>query len=106
MLAAVLSTRVLEERLRPLDQPRLHPHTFNFSIFIFFLTRLYEKLLKVAWKGHHKAMEKVAYAMLFGDYMTQNIPKAKELFEKLALEGSPKAQMVMEHSYLNFMHPG
>uniref|UniRef100_A0A8C7KFU0 SEL1L adaptor subunit of SYVN1 ubiquitin ligase n=1 Tax=Oncorhynchus kisutch TaxID=8019 RepID=A0A8C7KFU0_ONCKI len=78
---------------------QLHPHTFNFSIFIFFLTRLYEKLLKVAWKGHHKAMEKVAYAMLFGDYMTQNIPKAKELFEKLSLEGSPKAQMALGFLY-------
>lgn len=39
-------------------------------------------------------MEKVAYAMLFGDYMNQNITKAKEMFEKLAMEGSPKAQMV------------
>lgn len=57
--------------------------------------RLYEKLLKVAEKGHQKAMEKVAYAMLFGDYMNQNITKAREMFEKLAMEGSPKAQMVM-----------
>lgn len=56
--------------------------------------RLYEKLLKVAEKGHQKASEKVAYAMLFGDYMNQNITKAKEMFEKLAIEGSPKAQMV------------
>lgn len=56
--------------------------------------RLYEKLQKVAEKGHQKAMEKVAYAMLFGDYMDQNITKAKEIFEKLAIEGSPKAQTV------------
>uniref|UniRef100_A0A8C8C165 Fibronectin type-II domain-containing protein n=1 Tax=Oncorhynchus tshawytscha TaxID=74940 RepID=A0A8C8C165_ONCTS len=56
-------------------------------------------LLKVAGKGHHKAMEKVAYAMLFGDYLAQNIPKAKELFEKLALEGSPKAQMALGFLY-------
>lgn len=56
--------------------------------------RLYEKLLKVAEKGHQKASEKVAYAMLFGDYMNQNITKAKEMFEKLAIEGSPKAQTV------------
>lgn len=55
---------------------------------------LYEKLLKVAEKGHQKAMEKVAYAMLFGDYMNQNVKKAKEMFEKLAMEGSPKAQTV------------
>lgn len=39
-------------------------------------------------------MEKVAYSMLFGDYMNQNITKAKEIFEKLAVEGSPKAQTV------------
>lgn len=32
--------------------------------------------------------------MLFGDYMNQNITKAKEMFEKLAIEGSPKAQTV------------
>lgn len=67
-------------------------HSFIMSVFIQF--RLYEKLLKVAEKGHQKALEKVAYAMLFGDYMNQNITKAKEMFEKLAVEGSPKAQMV------------
>lgn len=57
--------------------------------------RLYEKLLKVAEKGHQKALEKVGYGMLFGDYMNQNIHKAKEIFEKLAVEGSPKAQTVL-----------
>lgn len=56
--------------------------------------RLYEKLLRVAEKGHQKATEKVAYAMLFGDYINQNVTKAREMFEKLATEGSPKAQMV------------
>lgn len=63
--------------------------------------RLYEKLLKVAERGHQKAMEKVAYAMLFGDYMNQNVTRAKEMFEKLAIEGSPKAQMV----HLSFKVP-
>lgn len=57
--------------------------------------RLYEKLLKVAEKGHQKALEKVGYGMLFGDYMNQNINKAKEIFETLAVEGSPKAQTVL-----------
>ncbi|XP_070705439.1 protein sel-1 homolog 1 isoform X1 [Pempheris klunzingeri] len=60
---------------------------------------LYEKLLKVAEKGHQKAMEKVAYAMLFGDYMNQNVTKAKEMFENLAMEGSPKAQMALGFLY-------
>uniref|UniRef100_A0A8B9HFG8 SEL1L adaptor subunit of ERAD E3 ubiquitin ligase n=1 Tax=Astyanax mexicanus TaxID=7994 RepID=A0A8B9HFG8_ASTMX len=60
---------------------------------------LYEKLLKVAEMGHAKAMEKVAYAMLFGDYLPQNVPQAKEFFEKLALEGSPKAQTALGFLY-------
>lgn len=50
--------------------------------------------MKVAEKGHQRAQEKVAYAMLFGDYMSQNVTKAREMFEKLAMDGSPKAQMV------------
>lgn len=58
--------------------------------------RLYEKLLKVAETGHQKSLEKVGYGMLFGDYMNQNINKAKEIFEKLAVEGSPKAQTVLD----------
>nr|XP_020459485.1 protein sel-1 homolog 1 isoform X2 [Monopterus albus] len=60
---------------------------------------LYEKLLKVAEKGHQKAMEKVAYAMLFGDYMNQNVTKAKEMFEKLVIQGSPRAQMALGFLY-------
>ncbi|XP_036406370.1 protein sel-1 homolog 1-like isoform X2 [Megalops cyprinoides] len=59
----------------------------------------YEMLMKVADMGHTKAMEKVAYAMLFGDYMTQNIPQARELFERLVLEGSPKAQTALGFLY-------
>ncbi|XP_035279373.1 protein sel-1 homolog 1-like [Anguilla anguilla] len=59
----------------------------------------YKLLSKVADMGHTKAMEKVAYAMLFGDYMPQNLPQAKELFEKLVLEGSPKAQTALGFLY-------
>ncbi|KAG2457752.1 SE1L1 protein, partial [Polypterus senegalus] len=55
----------------------------------------YNLLMKAADMGHIKAMEKVANAMLFGDYLTQNIHQAKEIFEKLAIEGSPKAQMAL-----------
>uniref|UniRef100_A0A672JWI7 Protein sel-1 homolog 1-like n=1 Tax=Sinocyclocheilus grahami TaxID=75366 RepID=A0A672JWI7_SINGR len=60
---------------------------------------LYERLLKVAEMGHVKAMEKVAYAMLFGDFLPQSIPQAKAIFEKLALEGSPKAQTALGFLY-------
>lgn len=72
----------------------LHTNPVSLTPVFTFSFRLYEKLQKVAEKGHQKAMEKVAYAMLFGDYMTQNVTKAKEMFEKLAVEGSPKAQTV------------
>lgn len=61
-------------------------------------------MLKVAEKGHQKAMEKVAYAMLFGDYMIQNVTKAREMFEKLAIDGSPKAQMVHLQSKTLILH--
>ncbi|XP_019715084.1 protein sel-1 homolog 1 isoform X2 [Hippocampus comes] len=60
---------------------------------------LYEKLLKVAEGGHQRATEKVAYAMLFGDYMSQNVSRAQEMFEKLAAEGSPKAQTALGFLY-------
>ncbi|XP_061668410.1 protein sel-1 homolog 1 [Syngnathoides biaculeatus] len=60
---------------------------------------LYEKLLKVAEGGHQRAMEKVAYAMLFGDYMSQNISRARDMFEKLAVDGSPKAQTALGFLY-------
>lgn len=63
-------------------------------LLVLFTVRLYGKLQTVAERGHQKALEKVAYAMLFGDYMNQNVTKAKEMFEKLAIEGSPKAQTV------------
>ncbi|KAJ8269911.1 hypothetical protein GJAV_G00108150 [Gymnothorax javanicus] len=59
----------------------------------------YKLLSKVADMGHTKAMEKVAYALLFGDYISQNLPQAKELFEKLVLEGSPKAQTALGFLY-------
>uniref|UniRef100_A0A493TIB5 SEL1L adaptor subunit of SYVN1 ubiquitin ligase n=1 Tax=Anas platyrhynchos platyrhynchos TaxID=8840 RepID=A0A493TIB5_ANAPP len=53
----------------------------------------YQYLLKAADMNHTKAMEKVSYALLFGDYLKQNIQSSKELFEKLTEEGSPKGQM-------------
>lgn len=64
-------------------------------------SRLYEKLVKLAEKGHQRAQEKVAYALLFGDYMSQNVTKAREMFEKLAVDGSPKAQMVSSWCHVN-----
>lgn len=73
------------------------------TALVVLISRAYERLLKISAKGHTKATEKVAYAMLFGDYMTQNITRAKSLFEKLALDGSPKAQMVCLLLFIHLM---
>lgn len=60
---------------------------------------LYERLLKVSERGHTKAQEKVAYSLLFGDYMPQNVTRARLMFEKLSVEGSPKAQTALGFLY-------
>ncbi|KAM9249909.1 protein sel-1 homolog 2 isoform 2-T2 [Dugong dugon] len=47
---------------------------------------------KAADMGNLKAMEKMADALLFGSFGTQNITAAIQLYESLAKEGSYKAQ--------------
>lgn len=44
--------------------------------------------------NHTKALEHIAFAYLFGDYMPQSIEKAKELFVDLSNRGSPRGQLV------------
>lgn len=51
--------------------------------------------------GHLKAMEKMADALLFGNFGMQNITAAIQLFESLAQEGSCKAQNVSFERKLN-----
>ncbi|KAF3830954.1 hypothetical protein GH733_002192 [Mirounga leonina] len=62
----------------------------------------YRYLQKAAGMNHTKAVERVSYALLFGDYLTQNIQAAKEMFEKLTEEGSPKGQTVSALVYYTF----
>ncbi|VDI06787.1 SEL1 protein [Mytilus galloprovincialis] len=45
--------------------------------------------------NHTKALEHIAFAYLFGDYMPQSIEKAKELFVDLSNRGSPRGQLGM-----------
>ncbi|XP_072479291.1 protein sel-1 homolog 1 isoform X2 [Notamacropus eugenii] len=59
----------------------------------------YRYLQKAANMNHTKAMEKVSYAFLFGDYLKQDVLAAKELFEKLTEEGSPKGQTALGFLY-------
>lgn len=37
----------------------------------------------------------VAFALLLGDTLPQNVSAAREIFEELATNGSPKGQMVL-----------
>ncbi|XP_006778950.1 PREDICTED: protein sel-1 homolog 1 [Myotis davidii] len=59
----------------------------------------YRYLQKAASMNHTKALERVSYALLFGDYLTQNLQTAKEMFEKLTEEGSPKGQTALGFLY-------
>ncbi|XP_038662837.1 protein sel-1 homolog 1-like isoform X3 [Scyliorhinus canicula] len=61
--------------------------------------RGYKLLVKAADIGSTKAMERIAFALLFGDQLPQNVTAAKDLFEALAENGSHKAQTA-----LGFMH--
>ncbi|XP_047287632.1 protein sel-1 homolog 1 isoform X3 [Homo sapiens] len=59
----------------------------------------YRYLQKAASMNHTKALERVSYALLFGDYLPQNIQAAREMFEKLTEEGSPKGQTALGFLY-------
>nr|KAF6472437.1 SEL1L2 adaptor subunit of ERAD E3 ligase [Molossus molossus] len=52
----------------------------------------YTLFAKAADNGNLKAMEKMADALLFGNFVMQNITAAIQLYESLAKEGSYKAQ--------------
>ena len=68
---------------------------------IVYIWRAYRYLQKAASMNHTKALERVSYALLFGDYLPQNIQAAREMFEKLTEEGSPKGQTVSTFSVKN-----
>ncbi|XP_069805266.1 protein sel-1 homolog 1 [Dendropsophus ebraccatus] len=59
----------------------------------------YQYFLKASDLNHIKAMEKVAYAFLFGDPLKQDIPSAKALLEKLTEQGSPRGQTALGFLY-------
>ena len=61
-----------------------------FSLFC----RAHQYFEMAAQLNHTKALEYVAFSYLIGDYLTQNIPKAQEIFKDLAARGSPRGQLV------------
>ncbi|XP_077123677.1 protein sel-1 homolog 1 isoform X3 [Ranitomeya variabilis] len=59
----------------------------------------FQYFLRASEVNHSKAMEKVAYALLFGDPLKQDIPSAKSLLEKLTEQGSPRGQTALGFLY-------
>jgi TPR repeat protein len=60
----------------------------------------YYYLNKAAAKGHLKAREEIAIAMIFGDHLQQNITGAKEIFNEISTKnGSARSQF-----YLGFLY--
>ncbi|KAK3093184.1 hypothetical protein FSP39_012366 [Pinctada imbricata] len=45
--------------------------------------------------NHTRALEYVAFSYMIGDYLTQDVVKAKKIFEDLAARGSPRGQLGM-----------
>lgn len=52
----------------------------------------YFYLKKAADAGHLKAGDEIAFAHLFGNYLTRNITLARVMFEDLAMKGSARSQ--------------
>ncbi|KAM9294687.1 protein sel-1 homolog 1 [Gastrophryne carolinensis] len=59
----------------------------------------FQYFIKASDLSHVKAMEKVGYALLFGDPLKQDISAAKEILEKLAEQGSPRGQTALGFLY-------
>ncbi|KAK1170532.1 hypothetical protein AOXY_G7420 [Acipenser oxyrinchus oxyrinchus] len=74
---------------RILQSEQKHSHKEGSSNYIF----------QAADLGSAKAVQRIAYALLFGDHFPQNVGTAKTLFESLAKEGFPRSQTA-----LGFMH--
>ncbi len=56
----------------------------------------YYYLGKAASRGHVKAREEMAIAMMFGDHVARNITGSREIFEDLSLnKASPRAQFFL-----------
>uniref|UniRef100_A0A2K6E8X5 SEL1L2 adaptor subunit of SYVN1 ubiquitin ligase n=1 Tax=Macaca nemestrina TaxID=9545 RepID=A0A2K6E8X5_MACNE len=65
---------------------------FKMGIKVLQQSKTYLLFAKAADMGNLKAMEKMADALLFGNFGMQNITAAIQLYESLAKEGSCKAQ--------------
>lgn len=56
--------------------------------------RAYQYFEQAARYNHSEAQAHLAFGYFLGDYLPQNISKAREMFEDLSQRGSPKGQLV------------
>jgi len=59
--------------------------------------RGYQLLREAADMGHADAEVEIGFAHLMGAYLPLQISKAREIFEKHAASGNPRAQAVWRH---------
>ncbi|XP_055957164.1 protein sel-1 homolog 1 isoform X3 [Patella vulgata] len=62
-------------------------------------SQAYLYFLQAANLNHSEALNYVAFAHLFGDYLPNNVTRANEIFEDLAGRGSPKGQLGLGFLY-------
>ncbi|XP_037071963.1 protein sel-1 homolog 1-like [Pollicipes pollicipes] len=62
-------------------------------------TRSYQLLEEAARLGHEAAAVRLAWARLLGSHLTQDVPAARDTFQRLASRGYPEAQMAMGFMY-------
>ncbi|XP_041352762.1 protein sel-1 homolog 2-like isoform X2 [Gigantopelta aegis] len=69
------------------------------STFVQDYSQAYLYFQQAADLNHTRALEYVSFGYLFGDYLPQNITKAKEIFEDLSLRGHPRGQLGLGFLY-------
>lgn len=62
--------------------------------------KAYELLVEASKLGHKEAMEEAAQAYLVGDHLEQNISMARELYLKMADQGSARGQLGLGFMYM------
>jgi len=65
------------------------------SVIYLWMNRAYEYLARAADLGHVPSQERVAFVLLYGNHLRQDVAAAKAVFEKLAMVGSPRGQLVL-----------
>lgn len=63
----------------------------------------YNLIIEAAEMGHKGALIKLAWGLLFGNYMEQNITQATDIFASLAEKGNADAHAVCYTTYISIL---